>query len=146
MTGSRPRLFGAVAIAVAIFVGLSLRLIALQWPRWREFAVYHALAASNPPAFWWPPAWRDELETSTLLEGEVKGNREGKLELTSVAGGPLYQTEVTRGRYSFRPRVLPAGSYRVRLIGRDGTASSWLPTGSLDPGSHRINFAFDPAR
>jgi hypothetical protein len=135
-------MIGLVTVAVASFLVLSLRLIVLQWPRWRESAVYHALASSSSPAFWWPPAWRDKVDRSILVEGEVKGDKDGTLELTSVQGGPLYRTDVTRGRYSFHPRILPAGSYKVRLIGREGTPSPWQPIGSVDPGSHRLNFAF----
>ncbi len=32
------------------------------YPGWRESRITVAVAQSQPPAFWWPPAWRAEYE------------------------------------------------------------------------------------
>jgi hypothetical protein len=144
MWTNRFRQLGLVVLAVAAagFLMLLLHLLAVQLPRWRASTVYRALKQSNEPALWWPPAWRDELARSILLEGQVKNPNEGTLELASIPEGPVFRTAVSNGRYTFHPRVLPAGAYKVRLLRPDGTSTSWLPTGTLDPGSHRLDFVF----
>jgi hypothetical protein len=123
-------------------VVLMLGVCLLAIPPWRRHAVYRALAESRGPSFWWPPGWRHELETSLLLEGQVRHPTEGTLELVSEASGRVFRTSVSAGRYSFRPQLLPVGEFKVRCLSPDGTASRWLMTGPLDPGLHRISFSF----
>jgi hypothetical protein len=142
MTTNRLRTTLALAIAIAAVLILFVRLLVVQWPRWRDATVYTALSQSLPPSFWWPPGWRKEMEQCILLAGNVRDPQEGTLELASLEGGSVYQTAVSRGVYTFHPRILPAGRYKVRLIRTDGTSTEWLPIGPLDPGSHRLRFAF----
>jgi hypothetical protein len=125
-----------------VLLAILLTVCLLAIPPWREHTVYQALVNSRAPSFWWPPSWRRELETSLLLEGQVKPPTAGTLELVSEPEGRVFRTAVTAGRYSFLPRLLPAGPFKVRCLSPDGTATRWLMTGPLDPGFHRINFSF----
>ena len=109
---------------------------------WRESAIYQAIDESNPPPFWWPPGWRREWGTSLTLEGELRDPRSGELEFVAGVGDRVIRVPVSRGRYSLRPRLLPAGPVRVRFLSPDGTGTGWLELGDLDPGRHRINLAF----
>jgi hypothetical protein len=130
------------ALCIAAVAGiLAVGALVVPWSRWREQTVSRAIRNDSAPAFWWPPAWRDELRTSILFEGNLRDGREGMLELVRGDGGPVLRAEVRRGRFSFHPRVLPAGPYRARFVAPDGRLSPWLPTGPLDPGSHRLNLA-----
>jgi hypothetical protein len=116
------------------------------------------------PEFWWPPGWRRELRTSLLLEGEarlkddVEDTRRpqdrqhggvfgrpvaaGIIVLASEDKDRVFRAIVARGKYSFLPRLLPTGPFKVRLVSPEGSASGWLQTGPLDSGLHRINWSF----
>lgn len=140
MPGHRPYRF------MAFFVlGLGAFLVAgsliVPWSRWREQAVFRAIQNESRPAFWWPPAWRRDLQTGLILEGESKKGRDGTLELV-VDDGPILQAAIRQGRYSFHPRVIPAGTFRFRRVAPDGTASDWVGPLGLDPGRHRLDFGF----
>jgi hypothetical protein len=147
---------------------LTVGLLAVQWwPRWRESTVYQALRSSHDAAFWWPAGWRQELRTSFLLEGyaylrdgelrPVGGEhsappdqsgfgrpaKPGMLELVSESQGQVFRTTVNpKGWYSFNSQPLPAGPFKIRFVSGEGSPTRWQPMGTLDPGRHRINWAF----
>jgi hypothetical protein len=134
--GRRESWIWLALLALALAIGL------MAIPPWRRHTVYRALAESRGPSFWWPLGWRHELETSLLLEGQVKHPTEGTLELVSEPSGRVFRTAIKGGRYSFRPDLLPAGEFKARCLTAEGTASHWVPTGTLEPGLHRLNLSF----
>jgi hypothetical protein len=143
---------------------LTFGVLAIPWARWREQTVYQALAQGKTPAFWWPTGWREAFRTSFLLEGEVSirdGDMpieqrqsfpqartdariavSGTIEFVSEYQSQVFRTLVKKGRYSFNPNRLPAGPFKVRLLLPDGSTRRWLQMPQLDPGLHRINWAF----
>jgi hypothetical protein len=152
---------GVTIAVLLIAVGAS----SIPWAQWREQSVYQALRDGTSPPFWWPSGWRQALLTSILLEGEVwlrdaddsalrhsgrqRAASPGRhatgatLEIVSDRLGEVFRTSVSKGRYSFNPRRLPAGDFTIRLIGEDGWTSRPVQTGALDPGLHRINLSFE---
>jgi hypothetical protein len=148
------------------FIGsiLAFQMLYIPWVQWREHSVYQSLRSGLGPEFWWPPGWRRELRTSLLLEGEARlledrsenarpQDRQhddalglpvatGMIELVSENSNRVFRAIVARGKYSFLPRLLPTGPFKVRLVSPEGSASGWLQTGPLDSGLHRINWSF----
>jgi hypothetical protein len=142
----------------------AFQMLWIPWVQWREHSVYQALRSGVGPEFWWPPGWRRQLRTSLLLEGEarLKDDVEGPLrpqnrphdeasgrpvaagiiELVSEDQNQVFRAIVDRGRYSFLPRLLPAGPFKVRLTSPEGRTTGWLQMGPLDSGLHRINWSF----
>jgi hypothetical protein len=130
-------LAGLLLIAI---LGMS---VAVHWSQWRENAICGALAKSEEPGFWWPPSWRQELQTSTLLEGDLLKAQSGTIEFMSVGAGEVFTTPVVRGKYSFNRRRLPAGAFMLRYIAPDGSAAKWGGPLELDGGGrHRLNLDF----
>jgi hypothetical protein len=134
----RKELGLCVALSVLVLIVGSLT---VPWTRWREHVVYQALYADQSPGFWWPPAWREEFRTSILFEGYLTKSKKGTLELSAGSQGLTYRTDVEDGRFSFHPRVLPAGLFKARLLAPDGSSSQWMNMGPLDPGRHRFSIA-----
>ena len=157
----RKRTWISLAFVGSIF---AFQMLSIPWVQWREHSVYQALRSGLGPEFWWPPGWRRELRTSLLLEGEarLKDDAEGTLrpqdrqhdralgspvaagiiELLSEDQDRVFRAIVARGKYSFFPRLLPAGPFKVRLVSPEGRSSKWLQAGPLDSGLHRINWSF----
>lgn len=130
------------AIGCVLLLTLGALTLPLVWARWRDECVYRSLLKDSAPEPWWPAAWRRERESSILFEGGLRKSRDGTLEI-EVNGNRSFRTPISKGRFSFHPRILPAGSFRFRRIAPDGTASDWLgPPLSLDPGSHRFDLGF----
>ena len=151
------------------FVGsiFAFQMLSIPWAQWREHSVYQALRSGVGPEFWWPPGWRREL-ASLLLEGEarlqddVEGTLRpqdrphdgafgrpvaaGIIELVSEDQDRVFRAIVARGRYSFLPRLLPAGPFKVRLVSPEGSPTGWLQMGPLDSGLHRIDWLFSRPR
>jgi hypothetical protein len=152
-------------ILVAFFGSISaFQVLSVPWIQWREHSVYQALRSGVGPEFWWPPGWRRELRTTLLLEGEARlrdGVEDtlrlqdrhhdgafgrpvaaGIIELVSEDQDGVFRAIVARGRYSFLPRLLPAGPFKVRLTSPEGRTTGWLQAGPLESGLHRINWSF----
>jgi hypothetical protein len=115
----------AVAVMALVFTPLlSVRL------RWRESMIYKAIEQGNGPSFWWPPGWRQELRGSLTLAGDLRNSVAGTLEFVAGTGGRVIRTPVSNGRYSLSPRLLPAGTLKVRYISPAGSGTGWLELGS----------------
>jgi len=115
----------------------------LYWPHWREYTICRAMIGSERPAFWWPASWRQELRTSTLLEGNLLKTQTGTVEYKSALGGMVFSAPVVKARYSFNRRRLPAGKFLVRFVAPDGSATKWVGPLELDGGGrHRLNLDF----
>ena len=135
-------LTGALLLIGLLVFLLFLGLVSNEWSRWREQTITRTLSQSGTPAFWWPPGWRRELETSILLQGTVSQARSGTLEILSESTNRVHRTTVTGGRFAFDRERLPAGPCKARFVNPDGSPSQWLNLGPLDPGRHRINLRF----
>ena len=132
-------------IAVAVMALLFTSLSSLR-SRWRESMIYEAIEQGSGPSFWWPPGWRQELRESLTLAGHLRSSVAGTLEFEAGTGGRVIRTPVSDGRYSLSPRLLPAGTLKVRFISPAGSGTSWFELGNLGPGRHRINLSFGRIR
>jgi hypothetical protein len=136
-----------VLVAIlSLFIGGFVELVRR---RLRETEIQRALLESLQPPGWWPPEWRQELEASFTIEGDVKvaGKSVGAGTVSFILqpGDRVFYAKISRGKYSMIHDRMPTGQYRIEVESLDGPKpqsikSKWeMP---MDQGLHRINLAF----
>ena len=135
-------------IAIAIISLISAGIVELARLR-RDKEIQRALVQSLQPPESWPTGWREELNTSLTVEGQVtfggKAVNDGTISFILMPEGRLFNARINKGKYSMKRDRMPTGSYRIEVKSLDGSEprtikGPWeLP---MDQGFHRLNLTF----
>jgi hypothetical protein len=140
-------LFAVMIISLSIFC--IIRLEGRRREILRDTSIQRALLESSLPPAWWPLEWRQELEASCTIEGDVtlagKKVGAGTVLFILTPQNRTFPAKISNGRYSMRHDRMPTGTYRIEVRSEDGAepqTSRGKGRMPIDQGLHGINLAF----